>query len=539
MTGSPTSVNNPPLPVAGPRLPPRRSLALSALSGLLLVGAFPHLDWGWLAWVALAPFLMTFPHRRMRDALACGAVFCLMYCGGVSYWVAIFAGHAIGRPLGLVVWAIATVTQSVPMLFFVAGTQWLSRRPSAWAWRLGVPALWTVGEWVRQFGPLGTGWGDLGYTQHTALLPLQLTKLTGVFGLSFLIVLVNLAVSDGTRRRPAAFPRAVAGLVLLVLVFGAVTLRTEHLRPTFAAAALQTNIGEDVLWSRSSARPADPAYTRRVMDTYGSQAQEAAVRGARLVVWPETSFPGYLRSDSELRAAVAAGAVHNQQATLVGGLDFDDAARKAANALFLVDANGNLRGSYHKQILVPFGEYVPFRRWLPFLNALHMLVYDMEPGDARQPLLDAGPPVGKVGVAICYESTDGEIVRRQVAQGANILVVATDDTWFGHTAAPRQHAAEAAVRAAENDRYLIRSAVTGVSQVIAPTGQVLVEGDLFTRKLVLAPVQSRRTLTPYARWGDWFVALCATVLVWLTLPRNGGLLSVRGRPVGSVRSSGR
>ncbi|MBV9851139.1 MAG: apolipoprotein N-acyltransferase [Armatimonadetes bacterium] len=546
-----------------PSTPPRRrALALAALSGLLLVGAFPHLDWGGLAWVALVPFLSTFPHRRMRDALWGGAVLGLVFFGGLWYWMAVFAGHVIGRLLGLVVWVGASLAQTVTVGVFALGAEALSRRPGVWAWRLGVPALWTVGEWARQFGPLGTGWGDLAYTQHAALLPLQMTKLSGVFGLSFVILLVNVALTpppppilgeapserlrpDKARRGPGdylgvRFPLGVAGLVLAVLLYGAVTLRTERLRPTFAAAALQIGIDENVPWKGT--RPADPVYTRRVMDAYAAQAQAAAARGARLVVWPETAFPGYLRADAELRAEAAAMATRNNQATLIGGVDYDFASRKAANTLFLLDAGGNLRGEYQKQRLVPFGEYVPYRRWLPFLDALHLSIYDMEPGGARQPVLDAGPPVGKIGAAICYDSTDGEIVRRQVARGAGLLVVTTDDAWFGRTAAARQHTACAAVRAAEDDRYLVRCAATGISQVIAPTGRVIAEGGLFTQKLVLAPVQPRRNLTLYARWGDWFVALCALALVFFLLPRpqcRGGRFSKYARLAGSARSWGR
>ena len=517
----------------------RRPLALAALSGLLLVGAFPHLDWGWLAWVALVPFLATFPHRRMRGALGGGTALGLIYFGGVWYWMAVFAGHAIGRPLGVVVWVGAAGAQTATMLVFAAGAQWLSRRPGVWFWRLGVPALWTVGEWARQFGPLGTGWGDLAYTQHAALLPLQVTKLTGVFGLSFLIVLVNVAVREVLRgrlpprlRHPerwrpggSLFPLAVLAVVLAVLAYGAVSLRTERLHPTFAAAALQADIDQNVKWT--------PEYVRRVMDTYGRQEQDAAAHGARLVVWPETAFPGSLRTDPVLRAELTSEAVRNDQVMLVGAVDYDAAAQKAANALFLIDSGGTVDGSYRKQRLVPFGEYIPYRKWLPFLDKLHLTIWDMVAGEARQPVLQAGPPVGKIGAAICYDSTDGEIVRRQVAQGADLLVVSTDDTWFGRTAAARQHAACAAVRAAEDDRYLVRCAATGISQIIAPTGQVITEADLFTRQVVLAPVQPRRGLTLYARWGDWFVAVCALGLALLAG------VSRCVRPASRARSSGR
>lgn len=373
---------------APPLLPPTprrgRALGLAALSGLLLVGAFPHLDWGSLAWAALVPFLATFPHRRMRDALAAGAVLGLIYFGGVWYWMAVFAGHVIGRPLGLVVWIGAALAQTATMLVFAAGAQALSRRPGLTPWLLGIPALWTVGEWARQFGPLGTGWGDLAYTQHAALLPLQLTKLTGVFGLSFLIVLVNVALCEwvrtggsesGKEERQAAkardlspnstaikllaplpflwgtgWPKAGVGvlaLLLAVLAYGEFALHTEHLRPTWAAAALQADIDQNVPWR--GARPADPAFVRRVMDTYAAEGQEAAARGARLVVWPETAFPGELSTDAELRNEAAAEAISNRQAMLVGSVDFDPASQKSANTLFLINANGGLSGGYRKQ----------------------------------------------------------------------------------------------------------------------------------------------------------------------------------------------
>ncbi len=503
---------------------------MAALSGLLLVGAFPHLDWGWLAWVALVPFLRTFPHRRMRDAVGAGFVLGLVFFGGLWYWMGVFAGHVIGPALSLVIWLGAALSQTVTMMVFAAGAQVLARRENPWAWRLGVPALWAVLEWARQFGTLGTDWGDLAYTQHTALVILQVTKLAGVFGLSFLVVLVNVAlaelvrpsgtlltlsfrkervaslgepgeVSGGLAGPGEVFPLAVGAIILAALAFGIVTLHTENLRPTFVAAALQADVNQDVTWT--------PQYAQDTLAAFGAQAREASARGAKLVVWPETAAPGYVRTDLGLRAQVGAMAVQDREAMLVGAVDYDDAARKNANSLFLVNTDGTLGGSYRKQRLVPFGEYVPFRKWLPILSKLQLTIYDMVPGEARQPVLDAGPPVGRVGAAICYDSTDGEIMRRQVARGAGLLVVSTDDTWFGRTAAARQHAACAAVRAAEDDRYLVRCAATGISQVIAPTGRVLTEAPLFTRRVVSAPVQARRGLTPYARWGDWFVAACA------------------------------
>ncbi|MGI4790441.1 MAG: apolipoprotein N-acyltransferase [Janthinobacterium lividum] len=514
---------------------------LTAFSGLLLAGALPHLDWGWLAWIGLVPFLSLFPFKNKRTAFAHGFTLGVFYLGVMAYWVGVFAGHIIGPALSVVGWALVTAYQAFYLGVWALGAQLLRGR-GVWAWRLGVPALWAIVEWWRQSGTLGLGWGDLAYTQHLALPILQVTKLTGIWGLAFLIVLVNVAQAEvftglnpraskvqapacagedtergfvptkvGSRSfkawgfSPMYFPGAVVLIVAATLVYGAVTIRTERLRPTFVAAALQANINQNVDQS--------PAYTRRVVRTFTEQSQEAAELGAKLTVWPETAYPGFLQNFDATRAQVAAEAVRDRQVALIGGIEYDWAQHKSANSLFLMDPLGNVDGSYQKRQLVPFGEFVPGRGGMPFLEALHVTTFDMKRGAETQALLDGGPDVGKIGATICFESSYPRFLREQVARGAGLLVISTDDTWFGWTAAARQHSAIAAVRAAETDRYLIRSAATGVSQIVSPTGQVLAEAGLFQPAVVAAPVQSRTTVTPYVRWGDWFIGFCVVLVV--------------------------
>ena len=487
----------------------RRGLAFSALSGLLLIGAFPALDWGWLAWVALVPLLLTFSQCTRRDALWNGFVFGLVFFGGLISWLDVFAGHAIGPALGGVAWIGATLAQAGVMWCFAGWASALHRSRNVWAWRLGVPALWAVLEWMRQLGALGTGWGDLAYAQHKSLLILQVTKLTGVWGLSFLIVLVNVTLAELIEQRKIGrFPVATAALIVAALAFGGITLSQEQLRPNFTAAALQGNVDPNVVWSNG--RPESPVYVRRVMDTYHQMGQQSK---AAFVVWPETTFPGFLLTDEQLRGEVARDALQNKQAVLVGGRAFDALAKQETNTAFTFNPMGLVSGQYSKQQLVPFGEFVPFHQYLPVLRLLHLAIYDMKPGAPNQPLSDGGATVGKVGIAVCYESSYGWLTREQVARGAGILAVITDDCWFGHTAAASQHASIAAVRAAESDRYLIRSAATGISQVIDPTGKVIAEAGLFRQAIVAAPVQSRTTITPYVRWGDWFIWACFLILV--------------------------
>ncbi len=502
----------PPSPVHGSRTGLLRSVSLTALSGLLLAAALPRLDCGWLAWVGLVPFLTLFPFRSKRAAFAHGLLLGACFLGTMSYWIIVFAGHIIGPALSTLGWALVTAYQAFYIGVWALGAQWLRTRPSPWAFRLGVPALWAVVEWWRQSGTLALGWGDLAYTQHLALPALQVTKLTGIWGLAFLIVLVNVALAEAWRgRRVGVFAILTAATVAAALVYGTLAMRGERLRPTFVAAALQGNIVQDV--------PQGPAYVERVVETFGAQSREAAAHGARLTVWPETAYPGYLQPDTPLgpRARVGAETVRDHQVALIGGVEYDAGERKNANSLFLMDAQGNVTGSYQKRQLVPFGEFTPGRRWMPFLEALHVTTFDMKRGADTQALLDAGPGIGKVGATICFESSYPRFLREQVARGAGLLVVSTDDAWFGRTAAARQHSAIAAVRAAETDRYLVRSAATGVSQVIDPSGRVIAEAGLFQPAVVWGRVESRATLTPCVRWGDWFVGFCALLLIALSL----------------------
>ena len=487
-----------------------RSLGLAALSGLLLAGALPALDWGWLAWVGLLPFLSLFPFRSKRAAFGHALVLGACYLGGMAYWIIVFAAHLIGPALSTLGWALVTTYQAFYIGVWAAGAQWLCARPSPWAFRLGAPALWAVVEWWRQSGALGLGWGDLAYTQHLALPVLQVTKLSGIWGLAFLIVLVNVALAETLKvRRIGPFAGVTAGMVALALAYGTLTIRAERLRPTFVAAALQGNIVQDV--------PQDPAYVERVMQTFTAQSREAAAHGATLVVWPETAFPGYLLSDDAVRRRTQRQAYRAHQAMVIGGGEYDATLHKSANSLFLMDARGNIVGSYQKRQLVPFGEFVPGVGRFPFLEALHVTHSDMKAGEDTQALLDGGPGVGPLAATICFESSYPRFLREQVARGAGLLVVSTDDAWFGRTAAARQHAAIAAVRAAETDRYLVRSAATGVSQIIDPSGRVVAEAGLFRPAVVWGHVESRQTVTPFVRWGDWFAGFCALLAIGVAL----------------------
>jgi len=500
-----------------------QSIFRCVLSGILFSLCFPHADLGWLIWASFIPFLSVFPAKSYGHSALYGLIFGLVAYTGLLYWIGVFASHIIGPALACVGLLLAAVSQAIVVVAFGVVAQWLSTRKSIWPFFIGAPALWTILEWVRQLGPLGTGWGDIAYTQHNYILMLMQTRLAGVWGLAWLIVAVNTGVLYWLRGQRNLKLHCVWFIPLVLTVgYGISVVRPDSLDPghTIYAAALQPNISENVPWSGD--RPADPRYVQNVMDTLHRQMAEAEAKGSVLCVAPETYFPGYPEMDPGLRTQLNASVKSTQQTLVIGGNAFDSSANADTNSLFSIWPDGQTHGIYSKQQLVPFGEFVPFRRELPILEALHVTLIDRAAGDASQPLVDAGPYAGKLACAICYESSYGRITRGQIDRGANLIVIITDDTWFGHTAAARQHAAIAAVRAAESDRYVVRSAETGISQVIDPYGRVLSEAGLFVPAVVVAQVEPETTITPYVRYGDWFIAACFALLI-------AGVLSGRGQ----------
>lgn len=495
-----------PAPEASPSNAGIHRLILAIVSGSLLILAFPKADLGWLAFVALIPFLRTFPYARARAALGYGFFTGFVFFSGLLYWIAVFTQHVIGW-LGVAAWLGLAGVQAVYVALFALAANLLWNRTTEAGRLFLLPSLWVLFEWLRQLGSLGMGWGDLAYTQWHDVPLLQLAPLAGCWAVSWLIVLVNCALAFPTRKTVG-----IAGAITCAaIVWGFFAVSRPAERPTFVAAAIQADINQDVPWQNG--RPENPAYYAWTMATFGRMIAQAHAQDARLCAIAETGLPGYPRFDTGLLNGIFSWATANNTALAAGGHDIDPMSGKDTNSLFVITPEGHIAGEYAKQELVPFGEYVPYRKYLPFLDALHVAVFDDEPGSASQPAIDAGAPVGKIGSAICYESSYPRFLRQQTRAGANVLDVITDDTWFGKTAAARQHMAMSAMRAAECHRYLVRCAATGISAIFDPEGRVIAQAPLFKRAVVAAPIASLSGETPFVRYGDWFVALCALAAV--------------------------
>ncbi len=457
----------------GPRLALLPILAV-LVSGAAFVLAFPPFDRGGLAWGALVPLLLAAHDRPPREAFWLGYAWGVIALGGVLWWLVAF---------GAAVWAVAAGLFAVFPAVTMAAVAQLVRTPGgAVAW-LGIPVLWTAIEFLRSQGPLGFPWALLGESQHAALLVSQIASVTGIYGITFLVALVNATLYVLLTRRMIVLPLAATGLVMAgVISWGGAALRAP-LPATMTAGVVQPDYATRARWHASSA-----ARDLAVLDRL---TREAAARGASLVVWPETAsptdIPGDLTTLIAIRSWVQRDRISLVASSLEGG---------KTNSAFSFAPSGSLVGRYDKARLVPFAEF----------------------GEQAGRVSGVLPtPLGGLGVAICFESIFPDISRREVLRGASVLAVITNDAWFDGRAAPAQHAAIAPFRAIEEGRFLLRAANSGWTQIIDPRGRILGDLAFGVRGVLTAPIAPLQDLTPYARLGDvfgWGAVLAGVVLVF-------------------------
>lgn len=474
-------------------------IIIGIVSGFLLSIAFPHAAIYPLAWISLAPVLYLTYRMPWWKSIVCGLAFGFIFFFSLLYWIGIY---------GYLPWFAAALYEALFVVAFVVAVKLIGSGLGYWGRLLLAPALWVVLEWLRSLGMFGFTWGDLGYSQYKALSVIQISSLGGVWAVSFMIVLVNAGIANlllarhSERSVRAALPQALAVLVAFagVLAYGNVSLHSsmERSGKAIRAAIIQGNISQNM--------DNYYEYEQSTWKIYGALTRTAAKRSVDLVVWPETVIPGNLGRDEYPRQTVREIADSTNACMLVGGLD--QQGGKEYNTAFLVLPLIGVCAQYSKVHLVPFGEFVPARKYLPFLRYYRVRPTDTSPGN-RYNVLDAGGY--KIGTAICFESVFPDIARRLCASGGNVLCVITDDEWFGKTAAAEQHAYKSVFRAVENRRYLLQGAATGISMIIDPAGRVLDDARLGSTGILIRNVwpQSRRTL--YTRLGDWLV-YCSMLL---------------------------
>ncbi len=479
-----------------------RTVLISALSGALLALAFPRPDLFWLAWIGLIPLLLVVGKRPFASGFSAGIAFFAI----VLYWLNIVMTSYGGL---LPVFSAIAYLMLVVYLAFYFGiatlTSWGLKKRYRIPLLFSFPFFWVALEYLRGLIFSGFPWALLGYSQQDFSLAIQSADVTGVYGVSFILVAVNCALAwlIAEPRKRNAWGGAVIVAVLLAghLGYGYWCERTksDERGESLRIALIQGNIEQGQKWL--------PENRQQTVDLYRELSRQAAEQPVDLLLWPEAATPFFLQDDGALQQQVKAVPGETQSALLVGSPSYEAHAEgqvKYYNSAFLFSPRGELLGRSDKLHLVPFGEYVPLKWLLGFLDKLVVGAGDFSSGKL-QPLLLADH---KLGVLICYEAIFSELARTQVRKGSELLINLTNDAWFGRSSAPYQHLAMVRFRSIENRVWTARAANTGISAIIAPSGTVVSATPLFERLQQGGVVGLGAEQTFYTRYGDVFALAC-------------------------------
>lgn len=495
---------------------------LPIVSGLLLVLSFPRFDFGFLAWIALIPLLFAIENRSARVAFGQGFIAGLIFFSGTLYWVSI-AIHVYGKA-PLLLSFLAMFLLSIYCACYVGLFAWAFRLISGEADScifLTAPASWVSLELARNYLFSGFPWSLLGYSQYRYLPVIQIADISGVYGVSFLVVLVNVSLASLVLR--SLLPNTSThsdikllwkgGILSAVIVgvaigYGYWRIQTDSRtsnHQTVRIGLVQANIDQSQKW--------DIAFRRETIDRYKRLTLQTA-KDTDLIVWPEAATPFLFEAETnyrqELLRFVRAHGVPLLFGSPATAMENNPGPLHLTNSAFLVSSDGVVLDRYNKIHLVPFGEYVPFKSLFAFLDKLVVGIGDFVPG--RAPRLMKGPG-GQFGVVICFEVIFPDLVRRFVALGANYMVTITNDAWFGPSSAPYQHFSMVVFRAVENRVSFARAANTGISGFIDPYGRILHRTDIFTEDALTGPIRTETSHSLYTAFGDLFAYGCLLVVL--------------------------
>ncbi|MEE9200389.1 MAG: apolipoprotein N-acyltransferase [Candidatus Brocadiales bacterium] len=505
----------------------RRDVTAVVLTVFLLSLSYPDPDMGHFAWIALVPWFVLICSRKsppIPASLLIGTIFFAYNSSWIGY--ATYAG-----------WLGLSLYQALYFVAFAAVCNLLYRS-------LGVPLflfapfLWVAQEYARGIGAAGFPWLFLAHTQYRHLSIIQISDITGAYGVSFMVVLVNACFAEGILRwlrgKAPHMPVTLAFVfILMPLSYGMFRLATLPMSEGPRLSIIQGNIPLLVKMDRRFEQ------RKAILDKYLSLSRTVDTDSSDLVVWPETMAPGRLNIDSELsgrkidrlsQTSLTKLAKELHMHLLVGGIaSYPGTAqrkeRTSYNSTFLYNPEGQLTERYDKIHLVPFGEYTPLKEFFPFLRKMVPYQTGLTPGrdwhlfgikahDGRE---------SRFATLICYEDTLPQIARRFKQLGADFMLNITNDDWFRDSAELDQHLAIMVFRAVENRVGLARAANTGISAFVAPTGDIYallqkngkrreIEGIL-EANILLSPGQP----TWYTTHGDIFAQVCLAISLGLLL----------------------
>jgi apolipoprotein N-acyltransferase len=511
-------------------------ISLVLISATLLVLSFlPYANLGFFTWFAFVPLFFTLKNKSRPK------VFFLYYLSGVIFWSGIIYWliHVTFIGLILIVLYLALYFGTFGLIISL-----INSRLHAFTRLLFIPGIWVLLEYLRSHLFGGFGWALLGYSQYLNLPIIQVAHITGVWGISFLVMLMNVLIYSMLDARFSLLVKKqkptspiinyALALVLLFLSLGygfyKLYCKPKVInRKSVRISVIQGNIPQAIKW--------EEAARGKIFEEYQRLSRLAAYDLPDLVIWPEAALPGILGQDEYVKKNLQEFVSNIRIPFLVGAVNLDSG--NYYNSAMLISRQGEFIQRYDKLHLVPFGEYVPFRGIFGFLETV-VPIGDFSAGEeytvfnlnrvipASMPQAGIRQAEGaRFSVLICFEDIFPQISRQLVKKEADFLINITNDAWFGNTSSPYQHLSASVFRAVENGVYLVRAANTGISGFITPEGiiypltdkiagkQTFISGYL-TKEIFLSPKQ----YSFYTHWGDWFVLVCLILAIYGILKHN-------------------
>jgi apolipoprotein N-acyltransferase len=497
-------------------------------SGLLLSASFPEFGHGIFAWIALVPLMISLRNLSLYDGFRIGFLAGLVHYVTLLYWFVPFLKTYGPFPMYLSIAVLLVLSAYMALYIALFSMMFVWLNASAISCFFFSPMIWVSLEYIRSFLFTGFPWELLGYSQFNALHIIQISDILGVVGISFIIVLFNTTLffwflffskrrwqGQNVSRHHIQLITAVF-VILFAMVWGYGTRQIHSMEKAIARspekriAVVQGNIDQTLKW--------DSTHQRSTVNKYLDLSLTQRAEQPDLIVWPETAMPFYLFHHLPLTDMVTRGIQEAETDFIVSSPSFTQSENRIRyfNRAFLILSNGTVIDTYDKAHLVPFGEYVPLKKWLPFLGKMVEQVGDFSSGKAGDTLKWQEH---RIGMLICYEVIFPYLSRAAVQHGAGVLINVTNDAWYGYSSAPYQHFSMAVFRAIENRRSLVRSANTGISGFIDPVGRVLVQTPIFKEASLTMGVPLLSVLTLYTRWGDVFAWGCLAVLILMIVRR--------------------
>lgn len=493
----------------------------AAFSSLLLVLAFPDYNLWPLAWFGMIPLFIAVHNKTPIQSFWLGWTQGVLFYLGTLSWV-INTMVSYGRLpllvsiLLLIVLAMYLGAYTGLFCFFLARQN--SKIVHKW---LAASFIWVSLEYIRAHFLTGFPWASLAYSQFNFLSVIQIVDITGIYGLSFLIIFINVSLFltldffysfQKNKMEPVILGNYVGAAVLLICItlgYGIwknFSFGNQTEKKALKVALLQGNIEQNHKW--------DPSYQKTVYETYQKMTLEAAEEKPDIIVWPETATPFYFSNDRVNRRKLLQLGKESNSYILFGSPHHTGQRKNITlfNSAYLISPEKKVLGRYDKIHLVPFGEYVPFKKLLFFVDKMVTGIGNFGSG-TKYTVFSMSD--SKFSVLICFEVIFPDMVRQFVKAGAGFLVNITNDAWFGKSAASYQHISMAVFRAVENRRPVIRAANTGITGIIDSRGKIISQTDIFVREKIIGnifPENNYRTL--YTLYGDIFaiaVLFCTIV----------------------------